>query len=97
MFDYYAGGAESESTLRDNRAAFSRYRLLPCILIDVSRIDTTCELLGSIPAVWTSPCSWVWSLSSYIPYLIVACSRLSVLASMVGSEALLLGHNFGGV
>lgn len=53
VFDYYAGGAESETTLRDNRAAFSRYRLLPRVLVDVSEIDTSCELLGATPALQT--------------------------------------------
>jgi hypothetical protein len=47
VFDYYAGGAESEATLRDNREAFSRYRLLPRMLVDVSRIDTRCTLFGA--------------------------------------------------
>ena len=29
---YYAGGANGEATLRDNEAAFGRYRLLPRML-----------------------------------------------------------------
>jgi isopentenyl diphosphate isomerase/L-lactate dehydrogenase-like FMN-dependent dehydrogenase len=47
VFGYYASGSESESTLRDNRAAFGRYRLLPRIMVDVSQVDTTCTLLGA--------------------------------------------------
>jgi 4-hydroxymandelate oxidase len=46
VYDYYAGGAEDEVTLRENRAAFARYALLPRVLVDVSRIDSTVELLG---------------------------------------------------
>ncbi|GBF99384.1 aldolase-type TIM barrel family [Raphidocelis subcapitata] len=45
-FDYYAAGAETETAVRDNRAAFGRYRLLPRIMRDVSQVDTSCEFLG---------------------------------------------------
>jgi isopentenyl diphosphate isomerase/L-lactate dehydrogenase-like FMN-dependent dehydrogenase len=46
VYGYYAGGSNDEITLRDNRAAFSRYRLLPRILRDVSNIDCSCTLFG---------------------------------------------------
>jgi len=46
---YYVSGADSEHSLRDNRAAFSRYRLLPRALRDVSAVDTACEILGEHP------------------------------------------------
>ncbi|EIE24931.1 glycolate oxidase [Coccomyxa subellipsoidea C-169] len=46
VFGYYASGSETESTLRDNRAVFSRYRLMPRMMVDVSNVDTTCTLLG---------------------------------------------------
>src|SRR4051812_8448947 len=46
IFDFFDGGAEDESTLRDNRAAFERVRLLPKVLVDVSSVDTRMELLG---------------------------------------------------
>ncbi len=48
VFDFYDGGAEDELTLRDNRAAFARHRLLPRVLVDVARIDTTTQVLGGI-------------------------------------------------
>jgi hypothetical protein len=32
VYDYYAGGAGDEETLRDNRAAFGRVRLRPRVL-----------------------------------------------------------------
>jgi (S)-2-hydroxy-acid oxidase len=35
---YYASGANDMITLRENRAAFSRLRIMPKILIDVSSI-----------------------------------------------------------
>lgn len=45
-FDYYAGGAEDEVTLRQNRAAFERIALRPRMLVDVSAIDTSTTVLG---------------------------------------------------
>jgi 4-hydroxymandelate oxidase len=45
-FDYYAGGAEDEVTLRENRAAFERIALRPRMLVDVSIIDTSTTVLG---------------------------------------------------
>ena len=45
-YDYYAGGAEDELTLRWNRAAFRRYMLRPRVLVDVAQVDTAIELLG---------------------------------------------------
>jgi len=46
VFDFIDGGAETESTLRANRAAFERVRLLPKVLVDVSNIDTSTTILG---------------------------------------------------
>jgi len=45
-YDYYAGGAEDEITLRANRAAFGRIALRPRMLVDVSAIDTSTTALG---------------------------------------------------
>jgi 4-hydroxymandelate oxidase len=45
-FDYYAGGAEDEVTLRENRAAFERIALRPRMLVDVGAIDTSTTVLG---------------------------------------------------
>jgi len=47
-FEYVASGAGSETTLRANRTAFDDLELLPRMLHDVSRIDTTVELFGKI-------------------------------------------------
>ncbi len=46
VFDFMDGGAETESTLRANRAAFERVRLLPRALVDISRIDMATTILG---------------------------------------------------
>jgi isopentenyl diphosphate isomerase/L-lactate dehydrogenase-like FMN-dependent dehydrogenase len=45
-WDYVAGGAGSESTMRANRDAFGRWRIVPRMLRDVSRRDLSIELLG---------------------------------------------------
>jgi isopentenyl diphosphate isomerase/L-lactate dehydrogenase-like FMN-dependent dehydrogenase len=45
-FDYLAGGAGSEDTMRANLAAFKRYRLVPRLLRDVDRRDLCVTLLG---------------------------------------------------
>jgi isopentenyl diphosphate isomerase/L-lactate dehydrogenase-like FMN-dependent dehydrogenase len=46
VYDYYAGGAEDEVTLRANRAAYRRLFLRPRVLVDTSAIDTRVTLLG---------------------------------------------------
>lgn len=40
-YGYFAGGSETETSLRENREALDRYRLLPRVLVDVSDIDTS--------------------------------------------------------
>ena len=47
VFDFFDGGAESETTLSDNRQAFERVRLLPRALVDVSQVSTRCTVLGA--------------------------------------------------
>jgi 4-hydroxymandelate oxidase len=46
VYDYYAGGAEDEVTLRANREAFRRLSLRYRVLVDVSSVDTASKLLG---------------------------------------------------
>jgi 4-hydroxymandelate oxidase len=46
VYDYYAGGADDEVTLRLNRAAYRTLSLRPRVLTDVGRVDTSVELLG---------------------------------------------------
>lgn len=43
---YYASGSNDMITLRENREAFSRIRLMPRILVDVSNINTSTTVLG---------------------------------------------------
>lgn len=46
-FDYYAGGAGDEITLRDNMEAFDRIRLRPKMLVDVSNLNLSVDLFGT--------------------------------------------------
>jgi isopentenyl diphosphate isomerase/L-lactate dehydrogenase-like FMN-dependent dehydrogenase len=50
-FAYYAGGAADEVTLRDNPAAWSRHRLRPRVLVDVSTVDASTTVLGTTVAM----------------------------------------------
>jgi 4-hydroxymandelate oxidase len=47
VYDYIAGGADAERTVADNLAAWSRLRLRPRVLRDVSQVSTATSLLGS--------------------------------------------------
>jgi lactate 2-monooxygenase len=50
-FDYVAGGAGGESTIRANGEAFYRWRIVPRMLRDVSKRDLSVELFGEqLPA-----------------------------------------------
>jgi isopentenyl diphosphate isomerase/L-lactate dehydrogenase-like FMN-dependent dehydrogenase len=54
---YYAGGAQDERTLRDNRAAFERRRIVPRVLTDVSLVDPSIEIFNRrwpVP-IWICP------------------------------------------
>lgn len=46
-YGYIAGGADDELTLTDNVAAWSRFRLRPRMLRDVSAVDMATTLLGT--------------------------------------------------
>jgi lactate 2-monooxygenase len=47
-FGYVAGSAGSESTARANRAAFERWRIVPRMLCDVSTVDVSVTVLGTV-------------------------------------------------
>lgn len=46
VYAYYGGGAGRELSLRENEAAFTRLRLRPRVLVDVSQVETEVELFG---------------------------------------------------
>ena len=45
-YDFFAGGAEDQHTLRENVEAFCRITFQPRILVDVSKIDMSTTILG---------------------------------------------------
>jgi 4-hydroxymandelate oxidase len=47
MYNYFAGGADDETTLADNAAAWKRIRLVPRVLRDVSTVSIATEILGT--------------------------------------------------
>jgi len=46
-YAYVAGGAGTEETIRANRAAFERWRIVPRMLRDVSVRETAVDVLGT--------------------------------------------------
>lgn len=45
--DYYNEGAMDLITLRDNEAAYDRYKILPRVLVNVANVDTSTDILGT--------------------------------------------------
>lgn len=46
-WEYFRGGAGDETTLRENREAFERWKLRPRVLADVGEVDTRVTVLGT--------------------------------------------------
>jgi isopentenyl diphosphate isomerase/L-lactate dehydrogenase-like FMN-dependent dehydrogenase len=46
-WEYFRGGAGDESTLRENLAAFERWKLRPRVLVDVTAVDTATTVLDT--------------------------------------------------
>jgi isopentenyl diphosphate isomerase/L-lactate dehydrogenase-like FMN-dependent dehydrogenase len=46
VWDYVAGGSGDEVTLRGNRAAFDRWRLLPRVMRGLREVATATTVLG---------------------------------------------------
>lgn len=45
-YDYYRSGANDMQTLKENEQAFSRLRIMPRMMRDMSNIDLSCSVLG---------------------------------------------------
>jgi L-lactate dehydrogenase (cytochrome) len=45
-WDYYSSGADDEVTLRENHVAFQRIWLKPRVLVNVSKVNMSCKILG---------------------------------------------------
>jgi (S)-2-hydroxy-acid oxidase len=59
VYDYYAGGAGDEITVRENEQDWARIRLRPRVLVDVSACDLSTTVLGqpvSMPLI-TAACA----------------------------------------
>ena len=46
VFDFFAGGAEDECSVADNREGFGRLALIPRVLVDVTRVNPAVDILG---------------------------------------------------
>ena len=60
VYDYYAGGAEDEVSVLENRRAWQRMALKPRVLVDVRQRDLTTTVLGEQIAfpILTAPCGF---------------------------------------
>lgn len=45
-FGYYLGGATDEWTLKENRVAFEKYRIIPRVMLNVSAVNMRCTFFG---------------------------------------------------
>ena len=51
VHDYFKTGSDTNTTLRDNREAFQRLRIVPRVMVNVANIDLKYELLGTVPCL----------------------------------------------
>lgn len=51
VLDYYANGSDGQISVKDNRDAFTRYKLLPRMLRDVSDVRPSTNLFGALQQV----------------------------------------------
>ncbi|TIA25953.1 FMN-dependent dehydrogenase [Aureobasidium pullulans] len=58
--DYYNEGAMDLITLKDNEAAFNRYKIRPRVMINVAKIDLETDIFGIKPSsyAWTRTSRW---------------------------------------
>ena len=46
VVEFYNSGSTDQITVHENASAFSKYRLRPRVLVDVSGVDTSCHIFG---------------------------------------------------
>lgn len=93
VFAYVAGGAEDNSSLSDNRAAFRELQLLPRVLVNVQRRETTMTLLGRrLAAPFGIAPMGLSALSAYRGDIVQAraAAALNIPAIMSGSSLIAL-------
>ena len=81
VFHYMDGAAEDEVTLKNNRNAFDQYQLVPRVLRDVSKVDTSTTILGQ---------------TSNLP-LVLAPTGMSRLFHYMGEDAVSRAANKAGL
>jgi 4-hydroxymandelate oxidase len=65
VFDYYAGGAETEATLTEATAAWRAWRLRPRVLRGVSTARSETELLGAAVATPIGVAPWAYQAMAH--------------------------------
>jgi 4-hydroxymandelate oxidase len=65
VFDYYAGGAESETTLAEATEAWRDWRLRPRVLRGVSEVRLATELLGSPVGIPIGVAPWAYQAMAH--------------------------------
>jgi len=92
VYDYYAGGAGDEVSVRENELAWSRVRLRPRVLVDVSACDLSTTVLGRPVAmpVLTAPCGM--NVLAH-PDGELAVARATAAAGIVQVLSTLSGHS----
>ncbi len=82
VFHYLDGGAEDETTVRNNTSAFDEIKLLPRCLVDVSRVSTGTRVLGQ-DVQWPLICSPTGASRLYHPDGELAVARAAAEAGVM--------------
>ncbi len=85
VYDYYAGGSETETTLREAPAAWLRWRLRPRVLTGVSAPDLSTSLLGSAVTAPIGVAPWALQRMAHPDGELataVACARTATLMTV---------------
>lgn len=91
LYGYIAGGAETNSSVRDNRGAFDEYGFLPRVLNDVSRRDQTATLFGiTYASPFGIPPMGFSALSAYRGDIVLARAAKATGVPMILSAASLI-------
>lgn len=91
LYGYIAGGAETNSSVRDNREAFGEYGLVPRVLNDVSSRDQTATLFGmAYASPFGIPPMGFSALSAYRGDVVLARAAKATGVPMILSAASLI-------
>jgi L-lactate dehydrogenase (cytochrome) len=91
VFEYVAGGAETNQSLEDNRLAFGEFGFIPRVLIDVSKRSQQTELLGrTYAAPFGIAPMGISALSAYRGDLVLAKAAAAADVPMIMSGSSLI-------